>query len=474
MSASTTRPSGSRPTRRARCRARRASERTCRSAGTTTPWSCVEGLEPGSTTPYEVRLDGEVGLAAGGLRRSRRRGSARSDPEQPVRVAFGSCRYAPPTRSTGDDRFDADALDTYARRIAGLAGRASGRTRCCCWATRCTPTRPRRRPSERIRAAAGRPAPGRASRSRTSRSTPGSTTSRWADPEVRWLLSTVPTSMIFDDHDVRDDWNTSRLWRRDMQQTPWWQERIIGGAVVVLGLPAPRQPLAGGPRRRRALPAGARRRRGRRAAAARVRDRSRREADGHKGARWSYRRDFGDVRLLVIDSRCGRILDDDDRSMVGRTRSSTGSSASRRAGVRPPAGRHLAALAAPPGAARHRVVERGAVPTGRAGRRWRASARSCAGPPTSSTGRRSGSPSTGWPSCSAARSRRPRGVRPPSTRDGLRAVRRRAPPVRRRGELAGRRWQRGLPADLLAGAQLRAGQRADGLPDRLEPGGRSG
>ena len=33
-----------------------------------------------------------------------------------------------------------------------------------------------------------------------------------------------------------------------------------------------------------------------------------READGAKGAMWSYRRDYGPVRLLVIDSRCGRIL----------------------------------------------------------------------------------------------------------------------------------------------------------------------
>ena len=33
------------------------------------------------------------------------------------------------------------------------------------------------------------------------------------------------------------------------------------------------------------------------------------EADGHKGAQWSYRRDLGDVRLLVIDSRCGRVLE---------------------------------------------------------------------------------------------------------------------------------------------------------------------
>ena len=51
----------------------------------------------------------------------------------------------------------------------------------------------------------------------------------WSDPQVRWLLSTLPSSMIFDDHDVRDDWNTSDSWRREMQATSWWEERIIGG-----------------------------------------------------------------------------------------------------------------------------------------------------------------------------------------------------------------------------------------------------
>jgi hypothetical protein len=40
------------------------------------------------------------------------------------------------------------------------------------------------------------------------------------------------------------------------------------------------------------------------------------EADGAKGTRWSYRRDFGKVRLLMIDSRCGRILASGRRSMV--------------------------------------------------------------------------------------------------------------------------------------------------------------
>ena len=48
----------------------------------------------------------------------------------------------------------------------------------------------------------------------------------WSEPGVRWLLSTVPTGMIFDDHDVRDDWNTSAVWREQMRQKPWWRERI--------------------------------------------------------------------------------------------------------------------------------------------------------------------------------------------------------------------------------------------------------
>jgi len=34
----------------------------------------------------------------------------------------------------------------------------------------------------------------------------------WGDPAIRWLLSTVPSAMIFDDHEVGDDWNVSAAW----------------------------------------------------------------------------------------------------------------------------------------------------------------------------------------------------------------------------------------------------------------------
>ena len=86
----------------------------------------------------------------------------------------------------------------------------------------------------------------------------------WCEPAVRWLLSTVPTAMIFDDHDVIDDWNTSRDWVAQMRATG-----LVGRAHrrrlhVLLVLSAPRQPLARGPRGGRVLPRGPRRRRRRR------------------------------------------------------------------------------------------------------------------------------------------------------------------------------------------------------------------
>ena len=35
--------------------------------------------------------------------------------------------------------------------------------------------------------------------------------------------------MIFDDHDIRDDWNASLDWKRKMEATSWWHGRIVAG-----------------------------------------------------------------------------------------------------------------------------------------------------------------------------------------------------------------------------------------------------
>lgn len=132
----------------------------------------------------------------------------------------------------------------------------------------------------------------------------------WTDPDIRWLLSTVPTLMLFDDHDVRDDWNTSGTWRREIARTPWWRPRITSG----LGAYWIYQHLGN-------LSAEER------AADPVFRDVTAKDEDAGdrvdtfawqahlqpESYRWSYTLDFGRSRLLMVDTRCGRIVDDDSR-----------------------------------------------------------------------------------------------------------------------------------------------------------------
>ncbi|WP_165977295.1 alkaline phosphatase D family protein [Nonomuraea diastatica] len=135
----------------------------------------------------------------------------------------------------------------------------------------------------------------------------------WTDPDIRWLLSTVPTAMIFDDHDVRDDWNTSKTWREQMARTPWWRRRVIAGlgAYYVyqhLGnlSPAERaeepllQKLLGGD-----------------GDTGDALDEFADKADAEPSSnRWSYARDLGEARLIMVDTRCARQLTPGDRRML--------------------------------------------------------------------------------------------------------------------------------------------------------------
>ena len=49
-------------------------------------------------------------------------------------------------------------------------------------------------------------------------------------------------------------------------------------------------------------------------------ERADREVDCNKGIRFSYRWDLGRSRLIMIDSRNGRILESGERMMIGDTR----------------------------------------------------------------------------------------------------------------------------------------------------------
>ncbi len=186
----------------------------------------IDGLAPGSVTPYEVQLDEVTAWPPqhSPYPPSRIRTPGRPGP---FRIAFGSCRYATPAAVDARDGIAPDALDSYARRLMALAedewpdalvllgdqvyaDETTPLTRT--WlATRRDVSRP---PYTQV-----------ADYEEYTRLYLES----WTDAEVRWLLSTVPSSMIFDDHEVIDDWNTSAAWRATVQAT---------GLVARAGSPA--------------------------------------------------------------------------------------------------------------------------------------------------------------------------------------------------------------------------------------------
>jgi hypothetical protein len=133
----------------------------------------------------------------------------------------------------------------------------------------------------------------------------------WTDPDIRWALSTVPTAMIFDDHDLRDDWNTSQAWREKMAATTWWQRRVVAG----LGAYWIYQHLGNlSPAERQADPLLARLMKGEGGDAL---DAFAERADADTSSvRWSYSRELGGTRLIMIDTRCARQLTPGDRRML--------------------------------------------------------------------------------------------------------------------------------------------------------------
>ena len=275
-----------------------------------------EGLEPGTITPYEVALDGETVWPLPGDRfppsvvRTH-------DPARPTRIAFGSCRvcapHEPPYSLCKDDDEDGREVDA----LRALAERMRGQD-------------PAEWPEALIllgdQVYADEVSPDVREFIRARRDTdvpPGETVSdfeeytrlyleSWGEPYMRWLLSTVPSSMIFDDHDVHDDWNTSTDWVRDIRSRGWWDERIVGGFMSYwlyqhLGNLSPRE-LADMDlyaRVREADDAGAI-----------LRDYVFKADREVEGTRWSYCRDIGSARLVMVDSRAGRVLEPGARSMV--------------------------------------------------------------------------------------------------------------------------------------------------------------
>jgi hypothetical protein len=134
----------------------------------------------------------------------------------------------------------------------------------------------------------------------------------WGEPTIRWLLSTVSTSMIFDDHDMHDDWNISKSWVEDMRSLAWWHDRITGGFMSYwiyqhLGNRSPSE-LVDDETYQAVLAADG-------DATKIVREFAIRADREEAGTRWSFYRDIGSTRMIMMDSRGGRCLTPHRRSI---------------------------------------------------------------------------------------------------------------------------------------------------------------
>ncbi|MFG1953312.1 alkaline phosphatase D family protein [Micromonospora sp. NPDC048830] len=285
----------------------------------------VEGLTPDSATTYEVLVDGEVAwpVPGAGFPPSLIRTRAADDRDQPVRLLFGSCRET--TQHATARRLPPDALDAYARRLMAEPERAAALPDLLVllgdqvYADETSPT-VRRLLRRRRRRPRGAPATQVVSFDEYTKLYLES----WRDPEIRWLFSTVPSVMIFDDHEIIDDWNTSASWRAEMRGQPWWAERIGSGLASYwvyqhLGNLAPDE-ITADPVYARVAAAGADATEVLREFGARVDA----EADlAHDTERWravqyqwSYALDLGRTRLVMLDNRCSRVLEAGRRAML--------------------------------------------------------------------------------------------------------------------------------------------------------------
>jgi hypothetical protein len=253
---------------------------------------CIDGLEPGGVHEYAVALDGETVWPAGS---SDLPPSAIGtfQPDGKIDLVFGSCRlslpHVPPYSLTKDESElgrDVDALYVLGRQM--LRGDRSDFPEAILMI------------GDQVYADE---VPDFEEYTRLYYEA-------WSEPVIRWLLSTVSSSMVFDDHDMHDDWNISRSWVADMRGKPWWQDRIVGGFMSYwvyqhIGNLSPRE-LAEDEIYQAVCGADG-------DATPILREFASRAEREPTGTRWSTYRDIGRTRVIIVDSRASRVLEHDRR-----------------------------------------------------------------------------------------------------------------------------------------------------------------
>ena len=279
----------------------------------------LEGWAPGTDVAYDVRLDGEVVWPVPGDERPAPR--VRTwDRASAVRLVVGSCRQAaPPTWpdvvESQDGDHGTDALDALARALA--AGEEEAVHGMVLLGDQVYADQPAPQTIDALRSRRGGPPREGWPEVTSFEEYTWLYQQAWSAPWIRWLLASVPSVMIFDDHDIIDDWNTSAAWRREVERHSWWTGRIRGGLMAYWVY----QHIGNvGPDEREDAGLLAQVRAEGRDGGRPLREFARRADAGTPddvGHRWSFACDVGASRLLVVDSRNGRVLEEGKRSMLG-------------------------------------------------------------------------------------------------------------------------------------------------------------
>ena len=274
----------------------------------------ADGLEPGMVLPYTLEIDGAQ-VWPEPASEFPPPVIARLKIGKPLRMAYGSCRTSVPHDESGNRTHGVDSLRAYALAMASGGGQA--------WpdlvaflGDQVYADLTSEQMQDFIRARRDIEAP------------PGEELKdyeeyahlyylAWSDPANRWLLSTLPSAMIFDDHDVRDDWNASLSWKKEMEATSWWHERIVAGlgsywVYQHLGNLSPQERLSDAIWQR-VVRHGSETELDLSAELDSFSDRADQDPESY---RWSFCRDFGDTRLIVVDSRAARNLAPENRSLL--------------------------------------------------------------------------------------------------------------------------------------------------------------
>jgi hypothetical protein len=278
----------------------------------------IAGLASGASHPYDVRLDGDVawpepesGYPPSAIRTLTAAG--------PVRLVFGSCRVArphtPPHTLSPDEHDEGrggDALTALAERLRHGSPEALPDV-ILHLGDQVYSDAP---PAPVLAFLRGRrpDVPGPDDETVDYEEFARLYLDSWSEPSLRWLLSTVANAMMFDDHDVHDDWNTSLAWREQQARLSWWHDRMVAALMACWVYQHIGNLDEGALAEEGTLERVERRAEDATEVLRELADRAETEPSA---MRWSFRWDLGRARLVVVDSRVGRVLEPGRRDMVG-------------------------------------------------------------------------------------------------------------------------------------------------------------